>query len=305
MSKWILAIMLMAALLFPLSAAAQNAITISSMEIDIWPEFDQPGVLVIYHIAVPATAASPVTMSVRIPAAAGEPNAVAELQSDGKLYDLKATTEVNGDWESVNFTTSSSEIQIEYYDPSLVINGAGRQYQFTWPGDYAISQLTIHVQQPATATNMRISPSFGGGTTGSDGLLYFSQDIGAVAASQAINITISYQNPSGELSAQNMPVQPSAPISQSTSSEFNLSGNLGIIFGGLGAALIIGGIIWYWRSGRQRPTRQARKRRSRASAPAEATINATEEAVYCSQCGKRALPGDQFCRSCGTPIRNR
>jgi len=305
MRKWVLPLILILSMLLPLRAYAQNPISFSSMLIEIWPEYDKPSVLVIYHITLSSATTFPATISLRIPTAAGEPNAVAERQADGSLYKINYTRQVDGEWATISVTTTSSAVQLEYYDPSLTKDGNARHFLYIWPGDYAIAQLTIQVQQPVGATNMLISPSLGPGVVGSYNLTYYTQDIGAISAGQNIEINIDYQKTSDTLSAETLPVEPSAPIPQSTATDLNISTWLPWILGILGAGLIIGGILWFWQSGRQRPAPQARRKRSRAgSHDPENNSTSTEAEVYCSQCGKRALPGDQFCRSCGSPIRN-
>jgi hypothetical protein len=303
MRKWVIPLFLLLTLFFPLQAYAQNPITFSSMKIEIWPEYDKPSVLVIYQITLDPSTPLPATLTIRIPTAAGDPNAVAERQPDGSLYSITPTRKVDGDWASITFTTAVSTVQLEYYDPSLVKNGTARHFEYIWPGDYAIAQLTLQVQQPAGATDMVISPSLGTGVAGSDNLIYYTQDVGAISAGQTIQLTIDYQKTTDTLSAETA-LQPSAPVPQSTTSDLNISAWLPWILGILGAGLIIGGIVWFWRTGRQRPARQPRRRRSKVdSLVPETEPSPDEDAIYCSQCGKRASPGDQFCRSCGTPIR--
>ncbi|OGO65026.1 MAG: hypothetical protein A2030_02630 [Chloroflexi bacterium RBG_19FT_COMBO_50_10] len=306
MRKWVLPFLLIFIVLLPFGVRAQGSLSLSSLEIQIWPEYDKPTVLVIYQLALSPTTAFPASVSIRIPTTAGDPNAVAVRQVDGSLYTIDYTRQVSGEWAMINFTATAAEIQLEYYDPGLTKEDASRHYQYVWLGDYAVSQLTIQVQQPAGATEMRISPSLGAGTTGSDNLTYYTQDIGAISAGQNIQITVDYQKSSDVLSAENLPVQPSAPIPESTAPDLNVSTWLPWILGILGAGLIFGSIIWFWQSGRQRPTQQSRRRRSRAEAfEPEINTSVEEDAIYCSQCGKRASSGDLFCRSCGTPIRSK
>ncbi len=153
---------------------------------------------------------------------------------------------------------------------------------------------------------MRISPSLGAGVVGGDNLTYYTQDIGAITAGQNIQISIDYQKTSDALSVENLPVQPSATIPQNSATDLNPTTWLPWLLGILGAGLIIGGIVWYWQTSRQRPGPQMRRRRSKvASHEPEVTSGSDEAEIYCSQCGKRAASGDQFCRSCGTPIRSR
>jgi hypothetical protein len=188
----------------------------------------------------------------------------------------------------------------------LTTNGTARHFTYTWPGDYTVSQLTVQVQQPFDATQMRISPSLGSGSVGSDNLTYYTQDIGTVSAGQNFQISIDYQKASDVLSVENLPIEPSASIPQGTAADINLKTWLPWVLGILGAGLIIGGIVWFWQSGRQRPVPQTRRRRPKAESHETETLSAlTEDTLYCSQCGKRALPGDQFCRSCGTPIHRK
>jgi len=305
MRKRIFASLLILSILLPLRVHAQDPVSLSSMVIEIWPEYDKPSVLVIYQMTLTPATSLPATLSVRIPATAGEPNAVAERQADGSLYTLVSTRQVAGEWATISFTTTASQVQIEYYDQGLTKNGNARHYLYFWPGDYAISQLTIQVQQPAGATDMRIAPSLGAGVIASDNLTYYTQDIGAITALQTIQITLDYQKSSDALSAENLQIQPSAPVPQSTASDLNISTWLPWILGFLGAGLIIGGIVWYWQTGRQRPAPKTRRQRSRATVSEEVSHGPEEGDVYCSKCGKRASPGDQFCRSCGTPIRSR
>ena len=306
MHKWIIPLLLILTLLIPATARAQGPLTLSSLEIDLWPEYDKPSMLVIYRLTLSTDTSLPIALSVRIPAAAGEPFAVATKQVDGALINVDNTRRVSGEWAYIDFTTNTAEVQIEYYDPGLQKVGNARHYQYQWPGDFGVTALTIQVQQPLGATDMRISPSLGAGVAGSDGLTYFSQNIGSVSAGQNIQISVDYQKSTDTLSAENLAVQPSAPIPQSATQNLNLSQWLPWVLGILGASLIIGGVVWFWQSGRQRAAPPRRQRLSRAaSREVEASPVTAEEEVYCAHCGKRALPGDRFCRSCGTPIRGK
>ncbi len=306
MRKWLLAFLVILALMLPVGVRAQAPLVFSSLEIDIWPEFDKPSVLVIYKITLSSSTTYPASLSVPIPTAAGDPNAVAASQPDGSLINLDITRQVEGQWAFINFSTNTPEVQLEYYDPGLTKNGSARHFSYTWPGDYAVTQLSLQVQQPTGATNMSITPSQGTRSVGRDNLTYYNQDIGSVPAAQTFQITIDYQKSTDVLSAETLPIESSAPIPQGTSTDLNLKSWLPWTLGILGAALIVGGIIWFWQTGRQRPAPQYRRQRSRrASIEPEAGTTPGETAIYCSQCGKRAMPGDQFCRSCGSAIHAR
>lgn len=282
---------------------AQDPIKLSSMEVDLWPEYDRPTVLVIYRITLPATTSLPVDLSFRIPSAAAEPSAVAVRQTTAEgqagLFTIPYERQVVGDWGVISLTATSPELQIEYYDPGLVKEGETRQFEYNWPGDYAVDALKMQVQQPLGASEMNISPSSGQGVAGSDGLVYYNKEVGALMAGQTFSLRINYKKSSDDLTATNLPVQPSAPVSI-TPERNNLLVILPWTLGTLGVVLIVGGVIWYLRSGRGKEEEPSHRRRRTATSkePEKA-----EDYIYCHQCGKRAGPGDRFCRMCGAKLR--
>jgi hypothetical protein len=303
MKKWILSLWLLLVLLLPAAAQAQTAQSLSELEIDLWPEYDRPGVLVIYRLTLSAQTVIPAQVSVRIPAAVGEPYAVAARQAEGALFNLAYERVVSGEWASIIFTATSSEIQLEYYDNTLSRTGDLRSFTYTWPGDFAIQSMVIQVQQPLDASNMRISPSFGAGVTGGDGLVYYDRQVGQVNADQTVEISFQYTKSTDTFSAQSLTVRPSGEISQGGSNGLQPSNMLWLVFGLLGAALIVGGVLWYRQTGRQAERVAKPRRGRRASARKEQAVMSAEEGIYCHRCGKRAQPGDRFCRSCGTALR--
>lgn len=304
MRRWLIPLLLTLALLVPAAVQAQTSISMTEVEIDLWPEYDRSGVLVIYRVTLSPFTSLPVDLSLRIPADAGEPYAVAGRQSEGSLFNIPYTRQVSGDWANINFTADISELQIEYYDPALQITDQLRKYDYTWPGDYATDNLSMSIQQPFDASGMLISPSFGAGITGGDGLTYFNRDVGQLSAGQTIEISLQYNKASDTYSVQSLPVQPSGEIPADNSGSIQVSQSALLILAGiLGAALIVGGVLWYRQSGQQ--TRSAVKRRRRRPAASRATQpGPTDEGgIYCHKCGKRAQAGDRFCRSCGTELR--
>jgi hypothetical protein len=281
----------------------QNNLTFSALEVDLWPEYDRPSVLVIYHITLPSDTELPVDLILRIPSAVGEPNAVAVRDANGGLLSIAYTREVNGEWSMISFTPTMPEIQVEYYDPSLVMEAGSRHYEYSWPGDYAVDSLTVEVQQPVGATDMRITPGMSSGTIKADGLTYYTSQAGSLPAGQEFGVVVDYQKSTSALSAESLQIQPSAPVSTITPARRNLLAVLPWILGGLGVVLIVGGGgWWYWQSGlgkSHQPKAPRRRRKLVIAQPNEVP----EGDVYCHHCGKRALAGDRFCRTCGTRLR--
>ncbi len=290
-------------LIVPLAAQAQQSVTLPAVQVDLWPEFDRPTMLVIYHISLPAKIILPVSMSIRIPAAVGTPNAVAAKQSDGALLTLQYTQQAEGDWSRLFFQATTTEVQVEYYDPGLQKTADKRHFEYTWPGDYTVDAFDIEVQQPTGATEMQIKPGTVDVRQGGDNLKYYRMNVGSLSAGQQFHITIDYQKSTDELSASSVPVEPSGPLTDPTSGIASMTSFLPWFLGAVGLLLIVGGGLWYWQSGRQQavPHRELHRRNKHAENLAAEGSEASN--IYCHQCGKRAGPGDRFCRACGTELR--
>jgi hypothetical protein len=313
MKRWFFPFLIIMLLLIPWQkSAAQDAITITSIEIDLWPEYDRPEMLVIYRIVLSPDVSLPAELSIRIPAAAGEPNAVAvrDPNPNGSLMNAPYEREVSGDWAVITLTAALPGIQIEYYDPRLIINGSERNYEYTWMGDYPTESSFVQLQQPFDANQVVTLPAATNISQGSDGLTYHTIDLGSQPAGSETSVTIAYVKSTGALGVERFDVQPSAPISERTSGFVNVMDVLSWSAGVLGVLLLVGGVWWYWQTGREKPktNRRSRGRRpahqvKRASKVDRSSPGTTDDGVYCHQCGKRAENGDRFCRSCGTKLR--
>lgn len=288
-------------------AQAQSPVSFASLMVDLWPEYDRPGVLVIYHIALVDGTKLPVQVGVHIPAAAGEPANIAKNEN-GNLFIIDHTRTVSGDWALISFQAETLETQVEYYDPALVKNGTTRTFSFEWQGDAAVNEFSVDVQQPVGASAMTITPSLGSNFTGSDGLIYYLSMLGPRAAGEKFKVDLQYQKASDQLSGPAV-VKPNNPINTQTPGRLPSTNEILLwTLGGVGVLLIAGGGLWFWRTGLSQPNRAFAARRRHA--PRQRTLQAGETtpadaagAIYCHQCGRRAQPGDLFCRACGTKFR--
>ncbi len=282
---------------------AQSDIRVSNLQIDLWPEYDRSSVLVIYHIALSPDLIYPVDIKLRIPTKAGEPNAVAMQQADGGLTSVTYERTVNGEWSEIKFAATIPQIQLEYYDPQLTKDGIDRHFKYHWPGDYAVNSVTIQIQQPVGASDVKTVPEISNTSTGKDGLTYFTSEAGSLAVNQTFDISLDYKKSNDSFSAESLKVKPITPVSRISTTQRTFMDAIPWILGVLGVILIIGAVVWwYWLSGVSRSqSRTAHKKRRFVISQAETTI--PEGNIYCSHCGKRAQPGDRFCRTCGTKLQ--
>lgn len=298
------------------TVTAQQTVTLESVRVDVWPEYDQPSVLVLYNVTLAPSVSLPAALTLLIPTAAGKPHAVA-MQDANRLYDLQYTLGGAGEWIEVRMTTPVPQVRIEYYDPSLTKADAARSFSFTWQSGNPVENLSVMVQQPVNASNVRFRPAIGEGQLNNeDGLTYYTLMAGAVSANTPLTLEMSYDKPDDTLTQpeQFQPAQPSQPVDSSTPGRVTLLEGfsmtpLQLVMLAVGMVLIAGGLAWYLvtaRTGRRAEAAGAGKggrhsgRKRHAAAQDEAT--GTDEAAFCAQCGKRAGPNDTFCRACGTRL---
>jgi hypothetical protein len=306
MKKRLLVLVILMLIMIPAAVQAQDDIRLSYLQIDLWPEYDRPEMLVIYRAQLAGDVTLPADVTFRIPAAAGAPNAVAVKQPDGNLLNAMFEQQDDGLWAYITVTATAPEIQLEYYDPQIEFSGSERQFEFSWLGDIDVEFMLIQVQQPVGASSMSIEPDLGEFTPGSDGLQYYTMEVGAPSAGDTVTVKMNYQKESDALSAEAFQVQPSAPITGDSQArtQVNLMSLLPWLLGAFGVLLVGGGIFWYWRSGQDAPAPKTKSRGQRSSVSSQANPEGGSNSdIYCHQCGKRAASGDRFCRTCGGRLK--
>jgi hypothetical protein len=297
MRRWAVLVLLVGAFLFPLGARAQADIKLNSLQVQLWPEYDQPSVLVIYDFKVPDATQLPVSVSIRFPKDANLV-AVASQTTDGRLLNADYVgPEVGDPWQTVTVTVQSVAIyHLEYYQP-FSKSGSVREFAFLWPGDHAVDDFGLTVRVPVDTTNITTTPILDA-TQAADGIPYLKKDFGPLAVGQQFSLQLNYTRTSDTLAAPQQDLQPSEPLGATTSGRVMLSNYFPYIIGVLGLVLIIGGSVYFWQSSRGgRSTGDGRRHR------ASQRTDQSASDIYCHQCGTRAMTGDRFCRVCGSKLR--
>jgi hypothetical protein len=282
-------------MLLPFQVGAQGEVKIGSLQVDIWPEYDQPAVLLIYDITLIPSTTLPTNLAIRIPASA-QINAVAVSDPTKGLVNSPYDTSVSGEWATIKLTATSANVRVEYYTP-LKTKGTARHIQFVWPGDYSVDQAEINFLKPFGSENVSISLPPTNIAPGQDGLTNYQIQTTNLAAGQPLSLTIDYERQTDDLAISSLPVQASSTPGPDTPGRVSMTGILPWILAGIGALLIASGIIGFvvWQRGNQRIIKGKKHKR----APSENE----DEFTYCPHCGKRAQEGDIFCRTCGTRLK--
>jgi hypothetical protein len=303
MRKWYVVLLLLLVLIIPAPVHAKPPASFESMEVDLWPEYDQPSMLVIYRITLDPATTLPADVTLHIPVSVGDPSALATRETNGQLVNLAYTRTIQGDWSAITFKSTSYQIQCEYYDPGLVKNGSTRTFTYTWPADYTVKALTLQVQQPVGASQMTLSPDLGSSITASSGLAYYNATVGTVTAGTQFKLSIQYQKNTDALSQPTQPVQPSETLGPTTAGRTQSPSLVILLLVGVAVILFIVSIYLLFRSNKVEITFGENKRHKTHKNPAIEGNAASQEGTFCHQCGKRAAPGDVFCRACGTHLR--
>ena len=157
MRKWI-ALLFTLFLLMPVSAQAQSAITLESLKVGLWSEYDQPSMLVIYDFELTEATNLPVSVELRIPENANI-TAVAFEQGGGLLNAEFAGPETDGTWQTITlFIKERTTYHLEYYQP-LTRNDNKRAFTYQWPGDYQVNNFRIEAQLPVDSTSVKSTPA--------------------------------------------------------------------------------------------------------------------------------------------------
>jgi hypothetical protein len=295
MRRLLLILILLVFWLVPGHVEAEGEVRLSKLSVDIWPEYDQPAVLMIYRIALHPDTTLPASLAIRIPLTA-QINAVAVEDSHGGLINAPYEQSAEMRWSVLKITTNSLHVQVEYYEP-LIKDDADRHIEFEWTGDYAVNDLEANFLKPVGAESVSLSHPPTQTSPGQDGLTNYHVQASNLASGQEFKLTIDYRRQTDTLRIASQPVQPVSIPGSDTPGRVSLTDILPWVLAGIGALLIVAGIFGFfaWQRGGQGSTKKITSPRQK--------VEIEDGFTYCHQCGKRAQPGDVFCRTCGTRLR--
>jgi hypothetical protein len=303
--------------LVPAAWAQSRVSRLATLEIELWPDYDQSAVLVLLtgtlpdDVPAPATVALPLPVGDRLHAVAYKDEASGNFVD---IIDYDAATP-----GQVTFSTPSPTFHMEYYFP-YTADGEQREFTFSWRSDMSVENLLLNVQQPVDATNFQTSPAADRTSTKVDGLVYHALASRTLPAGQSVSVTVTYVLAGGQLSADRLAVQqpsvegplplvssPAQSNGQSSSPELKWP-LVALVAGGL---IIIAAVAWFLYTN-SRTTRRRRPRprpnraiRSSRPAPGSTSPSSPSAAQFCHHCGQPVDEEDRFCRACGTPLKGR
>lgn len=297
---------------------SQSPTPLADLNIVLWPEYDQPQVLVIFQGRVADGVPLPAPVSFTLPASVETLHAVAYVDQElGSLVNIPEYDLVEGaDGNVLSFSTPSQHFQFEYYSDALLsTSGNVREISFSFTSSTDVTNLSLELQQPTSAQAFTSTPSPSATEVRQDGLAYALYRPGTLSAGDSYSLQASYTRSTDELSVNSLGV--SVPTStEQTAVEVGGGGlrdKLGLILFAAGVLLLVGALgTWYWSQRgvvvpepAPRPRRRTPSRKKPRTVPKSARPPATGKTLadYCHRCGTKFREDARFCHACGAESR--
>lgn len=340
-SAWLVGALLTLLLAWAPNATAQSDPTLSAVTLELWPEYDRAGVLVIVRGTLSPEVTLPASVTVNVPAASGGPFAVAVQQPDGSLVNTQFVTSAVGETIAVTLQATAASFQVEYYDTALAAATTDRTFVFDWAPGWRVTAASLRIQEPRGASDLTAQPPVMLAGSSDLGLNYYTASLGALEPGQAVHVELKYAKTIPGLSVEETAAEaglptvvPAVAAQPATANTLSLSSGPDAwrvwVAGGLVvAALGLGGWGgWLWWRGRRveqaepvvarvpdHPIGRPRVAVAPEIAPAaprplplpgSAPVERSRAAQnFCTQCGRPLSTQDGFCRQCGAPMRAR
>jgi hypothetical protein len=294
MRKFVLLFVLGIMFLFPFSTSAQTDVSLYSVNVQLWPEYDQPSMLVIVDFKLAPMTSLPMDLTFRIPKDANL-IAVAYQDESGDLLNAKFEAPTEGEnWQTFTMTIENNVIhRFEYYQP-LMFKGNERSFSYSWNQIYAVKKFSVNVLEPMDVVAFSMQPDYAVKEIVNGLTIYASEEV-KVDEREQYKLDLQYEKTSLNLiNPPQQQVQPAGTLDESTPGRVSLNNFLPYVIGGFGLLFIVVGAVYYWRIGRT-STKRARRRRN-------VEDDESKTGTYCASCGTRAKTGDKFCRTCGAKL---
>ncbi len=234
----------------PLIKAQSINPQLSRLEVEMWPEYDRPEVLVIYRVELAPNTALPAQLTFQVPSYVEEMNAVA-FEENGVLFEIdEASIDLRPGDDSLwlTFSTTTHRVQFEYYDPVILVKqNQERQLGFNFSAPSDIEMATFQIQEPLATEEFLLTPAPSSRFTSKDGLTYNAINIAGLASGETIDFNATYQRGTDELTVQLANRSSSQRVRVITDSEATVNNPpiIGFVLVVAGLLLLVG-VGGYW-----------------------------------------------------------
>lgn len=256
----------------------------SDFVVGIWPEYDHPGVLVIYTGTVKSDHL-PLHFEAFVPYEIDRALAVGQSQTPDDLEPVTVEVRDNEKW--VTTTWVQDRFQLEFYFNPFT-GEAERKGELILKMNHPLNTYHVAIQHPLAAERFTVSEPDAESFRDDHGILYSRIHFPSLPVGNSRRISFSYLNPTGRLSVALLQevLNASPETSDSPSGEsqgavvrYRLPTYEPLVV--LAALSLIVGYM-FWKSNHRRPK--------------------TAEKEFCSKCGAKVGKGDRYCSTCGKEL---
>ncbi len=277
----------------PQPAHAQQSLRLGSLGISVYPEYDQPGVLVQYQGAIVGTAdkSNPREIAFLVPQGAGVGAACAIQASGDHTSEKWNETDAGDGFTRVTYKINEPNFHLEYYYNPLT-GTPDKKMDYVYQAALPVDEIHVEIQHPLKATNFVLTPDTKDSHQDNDGFTYHSYSFNQIAVGQKVSTSVAYTktDPKPSVSGQ----QKTAAAAPNAASDNGVNPNVIVLSSALVIALgMIGYFVWERRAGKPQYVRAP------ASRPSPESLGGG----FCTECGNALDSEDKFCGKCGTPRR--
>lgn len=273
---------------------------LANLQINVWPEYDDARVLVMYDGEVGDATNLPQEISVLIPSTASL-SATAYVDPSGSFINVPdaPTTQDAGDgFTRVTVKLPAPKFHLEYYYNPLQ-GSPDKTMEFVYKAAQPTGNVQIEIQQPLKADKFATDPATPVKTTDAHNFTFYVFNYASLDAGQEQRVKIRYTKTDPNPSVASIPTPASAPAAAAVASpSSSIMSLLPPVLIAVALALAALGGFALWSRGRNamepEPAPVEPQRRSRRGG----------STGFCVQCGRALAADDNFCPRCGTKRRS-
>ncbi len=282
------------------STSAPGAIGIARLRLSIWPEYDDPRVLILIRGEV--TPDSPLPAKLQLPMPKG-----AELIGTGMISEQNTLINhphqlIPGETHDVlELTLPVTRFFVEWYHNPYRTTDREAEKQFTYALNlpYPIKQLDVDILKPTEATDFRTDPAADQQATNNQGGTFHQFSYSEVKAGESTAFTVTYVKTTDQPSVQKQQPDAISPLPQADGGKTTVAF---AILAGVIALYASGFVLWRNYQHRHPPAPAATAPVQTIVLPTEQLTKPAPTANFCSGCGRQRQPGDAFCSGCGQSL---
>ena len=252
---------------------ANQGLTVPSMVVQVWPEYDSADVLVMMEFILDPTAKLPMTFNFYAPTGARF-SGIAEIDGNGQfVYGKTPVVTAGTEFDKVAFQVENyRHLRVEYYyDPGLG-QAAARSFPVVFQNPVDAAQVTMSVQQPLRSTGFAVTPVLGPPTVDAQGFTTVQGSFTDVKEGQRVSLLITYTKGDAEPSVTTgTTVDPAGAQTGSTN-----SGAKWLIWLGVIVVVVVGGIVVWTMLSPRRPQKPEAQSTGQSTKPVSKAVARTK-----------------------------